>query len=99
MCVVRSLTDGGTARAAGDAGLLHDDGTHGASRVPPKAALRTVPAPPRDGRPGTWSDLLDRQHSDDSSSQGQERGDSDEPGVAQRMGQGSSEKGYQESGL
>ena len=28
------------------------------SKVPPEAALRAFVAPPRDGRPGSWSDLL-----------------------------------------
>jgi hypothetical protein len=29
-----------------------------ASKVPPKASLRAVAAPPRDGRPGSWSEWL-----------------------------------------
>ena len=32
--------------------------TTGASKVPPKAALRAGVAPLRDGRPGSWSDWL-----------------------------------------
>jgi hypothetical protein len=35
--------------------------TTGASKVPPKAALRAVMAPLRDGRPGSWSDWLARR--------------------------------------
>ena len=35
--------------------------TTGATKVPPRAALRAVRAPPRDGRPGSWSDWLGRK--------------------------------------
>ena len=34
-----------------------------ASEVPPKAALRADHAPPRDGRPGSWSDWLGDERS------------------------------------
>ena len=36
----------------------HTHDTTLASKVPPKAALRAVDAPPHDGRPGSWSDWI-----------------------------------------
>jgi hypothetical protein len=44
-----------------------------ASKVPPKAALQADHAPLRDGRPGSWSDWLGSQTSNDSSDKREER--------------------------
>jgi hypothetical protein len=61
--VVCQMRPNGWSSAAGrrDGGPpTHTHDTTVASKVLPKAALRADHAPPRDGRPGSWSDWLDR---------------------------------------
>ena len=52
-----------TAYWAGLGGLFSND-TTGTCRVQPTAAMRSRSRPPRDGRPGSWSDWLASRHAD-----------------------------------